>query len=225
MKQTEFADRIFAFLNEQGISFSKYQAELCSEHILLMQEWNRRLNLTRITDVQEILVKHLSDSLIPTRWLPCRGSSLDIGTGAGFPGIPIKIAQPQLNVVLLEAQRKKVSFLKVVLAKLQLSGIYAVQARWEELVKSGDSGILQRHDLVTIRALRLNPDQLAFLAQSTLRREGTLAWWAGPSADNEAMLPYNTSLKRFGIEFEGCIPYHLSTKLRPGKICLWKKTS
>jgi 16S rRNA (guanine527-N7)-methyltransferase len=223
MKQKELSDRIFAFLNGEGISFSEYQAQLCSQHILLMQEWNRRLNLTRITDTKEILVKHLLDSLLPTRWLPNQGNSLDVGTGAGFPGIPIKIAHPELNVVLLEAQRKKISFLKVVLARLQLNSIRAIQGRWEDLVKSATSGTTQKHDLVTMRALRLSPGQFAVFAEGTLSREGTLAWWAGPGEDDNSIQAYNSAVDGLGIEFEGCISYHLPSVSRPRKICLWKR--
>jgi len=163
------------------------------------------------------------DSLVPMRWLPAHGNSLDVGTGAGFPGIPIKIAHPELNMVLLEAHRKKVSFLKVALARLQLKGICAIQARWENFVTSRASGITQTHDLVTIRALRLSPDQFAVFAELTLSREGTLAWWAGPGVDENSIQPYNSAVNGLGIEFEGCISYRLPSASRPRKICLWIK--
>lgn len=221
MKQKQLAESIFIFLNGEGISFSEYQAQLCAQHIALMQEWNTRLNLTRITDIKEILVKHLLDSLLPTRWLANQGDSLDLGTGAGFPGIPIKIAHPELNMVLLESQRKKHSFLKVVLARLQLKSICAVQGRWEDFIKLGTSGTTQKHDLVTMRALRLSPDQFATCAKGTLRRGGTLAWWAGPGEDDKSILKYNCAVEGLGIEFAGCIPYHLPSVTRQRKICLW----
>lgn len=223
MKQEELADSISSLLGEAGIPLSAHQARSCAKHVLLMQDWNSRVNLTRITDIRQILLKHLLDSILPSRWLPNRGNMLDVGTGAGFPGIPIKIVHPELSVILLEAQRKKVSFLKVVLANLQMEGIRAVQARWESLSDCEDSAIVPKYDLVTMRAIRLSPDQLTLLARGSLRRQGLLAWWVGPSVDNDAVEPYNRALTQSGVEASDCITYHLPSTSRPRRICLWQK--
>lgn len=98
-----------------------------------LQEWNRRINLTAITDPLEIEVKHFIDSLTPLRVVDRPGSLVDVGSGAGFPGVPLKIAQPNLQVTLVEATAKKVGFCRHVIEGLGLSGIQAVHARAEEL--------------------------------------------------------------------------------------------
>ena len=119
----EFTDLILKFTGKAGIALTERQAQLLSLHIQLMLEWNPRLNLTRITGREEIIVKHLLDSILPAKFLPSSGHALDVGTGAGFPGIPLKIVYPDLQMVLLDSSRKKVSFLAAVAAALGLKGI------------------------------------------------------------------------------------------------------
>ncbi|MHC1725594.1 MAG: 16S rRNA (guanine(527)-N(7))-methyltransferase RsmG [Syntrophobacteraceae bacterium] len=87
--------------------FTDAEANLCTRHVNLMLEWNRRLNLTRIVSHNDIIVKHLLDSIVPAKYLPHSGPALDVGTGAGFPGIPLKIMSPALDFLLLDSNRKK----------------------------------------------------------------------------------------------------------------------
>src|SRR5713101_10184551 len=97
-------------------------------------DWNARFNLTAITDPEEILIKHFLDSLSLLMAYDRPGARLlDIGAGAGFPGLPLKIVRPQWHVTLLEATGKKVTFLQHMIELLQLTGIKAVHWRAEEL--------------------------------------------------------------------------------------------
>ncbi len=216
---------ISACLKQEGVFLTDNQARLCARHILLMQSWNQRVNLTRITGLREILIKHLLDSLLPSRWLPRRGSALDVGTGAGFPRVPINIVHPGLTMTLLETKRKKVSFLKVLLTKLQVPNLRVIQGKWEGLIESQTRTTSARYDLITLRALRLNPDQLAQLAGSLLNNAGAVAWWVGPKADESIARYYNPHLKQFGIEFEGCFPYALPSLPNARNVCIWRKLS
>src|SRR6266404_1420320 len=106
--------------------FLRYQQELL--------DWNTRINLTAITDPEEVLLRHFLDSLslllVYDRAETCL---LDIGTGAGFPGLPLKIVRPAWQVVLLEATGKKVTFLQHIIETLQLKDVIAVHGRAEEL--------------------------------------------------------------------------------------------
>lgn len=188
-----------------------------------MQSWNRRVNLTRITDLDEILIKHLLDSLLPSFWLPQSGQALDIGTGAGFPGVPIKIAHPELCMTLLESKRKKVSFLKVLLTRLQMQDIRAIQGKWQDLIEGGGFLVPITFDLITLRALRLTPDELERLAGSILNPGGTIAWWTGPELDLSAIDEYTEQVKKVGVSFEGCFPYNLPSLSKARSICVWKK--
>lgn len=216
-------DGILSLTEPTGITFSEQQAQFCAQHVVMMLMWNKQSNLTRITDINEILSKHLLDSLIPARWLPNHGDTLDVGTGAGFPGVPLKIMHPELTMDLLDAQRKKVSFLKVLLAKLQIDGITCVQGRWQDYVCSDAAGLLPGFDLLTLRALRLKPDELAAFAATALRVGGMVAWWIG-SAESEASLQsYNSAMNHVGLVSEGCLSYELPLGRGVRRISIWKK--
>jgi 16S rRNA (guanine527-N7)-methyltransferase len=104
------------------------QLKLLGRHVDLMLKWNKSINLTAITDPDEVLEKHVLDSLGLVGVLPS-GSLLDAGTGAGFPGIPAAIARPDLEVVLVDSVQKKVAFLKNALAELRLPKVKAFAVR------------------------------------------------------------------------------------------------
>lgn len=131
----------------------------------LIVEGNRRLNLTRITKPIEFWEKHLWDSLrgiaklLPTNnntgWQPSVQKVLDIGTGAGFPGLPIAIALPQLSVTLLDSTRKKIAFLETVVAELKIKNATALAGRAEEIVRDSHYG--KAGDIAVIRAVASAP--------------------------------------------------------------------
>jgi 16S rRNA (guanine527-N7)-methyltransferase len=210
-------EQLRTILENHGIAVSPEQAKLFVEHVRLMLEWNVRSNLTRITDFAGILTSHLLDSLLPARRLPLTGKSLDVGTGAGFPGVPLKILCPETEMVLLEANRKKVSFLKVLLSRLQMTGIRAVNGRWEE-----PGGWFEeeeeRFTLVVMRAVRLETGHLDRLAPRILKPGGIFAWWAGPSAgttwENQRIHPSLAPLETLSYELPGMSA--------PRRIHLWR---
>lgn len=143
-------------LNDQQIQqFLRYQQELL--------EWNTRFNLTAITDPEEVQIKHFLDSLsILAVYASPQTHLLDIGSGAGFPGLALKIARPQWRVTLLEATGKKVTFLRHVIEALQLDGIEAVHGRAEELAHQ--ASYRAHFDLVTARAVASIPTLLEYSA-------------------------------------------------------------
>lgn len=185
MDGSHMVESILASCRAVGIVLQPSQAERLHIHMDLMLQWNLRTNLTRITRVEDIFAQHIIDSLAPAPYLPMRGDALDVGTGAGFPGVPLKIYRPELNMTLLDAGRKKVSFLKVLLSRLDLEGIRAVAGRWEDWAKAwSDQGI--GYDLITMRAVKIEAAHLSRLAGPLLRPGGVFAWWAGPRGGQEA---------------------------------------
>ncbi|HEX4208107.1 MAG TPA: 16S rRNA (guanine(527)-N(7))-methyltransferase RsmG [Ktedonobacteraceae bacterium] len=127
-------------------------------------DWNTRINLTAITDPQEVLVKHFLDSLsLLLVAKQERVSLLDIGSGAGFPGLPLKIARPDWHVTLLEATGKRINFLREVIEHLQLRDIVIEQGRAEEVVR-GKLAYRAGFDLVTARAVSALPTLLEYSA-------------------------------------------------------------
>lgn len=113
-----------------GVRLAPDQLKQLGRHVDLMLKWNKSINLTAITDPDEVVEKHVLDSLAVVPVLPS-GSLLDAGTGAGFPGIPLAIARPELEVALVDSVQKKVAFLKNTLAELRLPKAKAYAVRLE----------------------------------------------------------------------------------------------
>ncbi len=139
---------------ESGINLTDEQVEQFILYRDLLKEYNEKFNITAITDDTEIVKKHFIDSLMGNSLL--EGESLiDIGSGGGFPAIPIKITNPNLKVTLLEATEKKCSFLRIVIEKLNLKNINVVNGRAEELAKN--INFREKFDMCSARAVaRLN---------------------------------------------------------------------
>jgi 16S rRNA (guanine527-N7)-methyltransferase len=224
----EFTDLILKFACEAGIVLTERQARLLSRHIQLMLEWNLRLNLTRITRREEIIVKHLLDCILPAKFLPSSGYALDVGTGAGFPGIPLKIVYPDLQVVLLDSSRKKVSFLAAVAAALGLKGIRVLHGRWQDLSKIEEHA--NKFALITMRALRLEPEHIRSLASTVLGPGGVLAWWG--AGDQERLTDgwagcggsENVKTNYCDMEFVDDLKYLLPGIKQLRAVWLWRKT-
>lgn len=221
--QRQIVDGVLSLTKPAGIALSEQQASLCAQHAVMMLSWNERSNLTRITGINEVLSRHLLDSLVPARWLPNHGHALDVGTGAGFPGIPLKVLHPALTMVLLEAQRKKVSFLKVLLANLRLEGIRCRQGRWQDLACSDAAEPAQQFNLITLRALRLQPVELATLAGRLLKVGGMLAWWIGSSETETSLQSYNSAMNGARLAIEGCFHYDLPLGGGTRRFSVWKR--
>lgn len=133
----------------------------------LLLEWNERFNLTSITDPAEVVTRHFMDSLsvLAVPGLPAAAAApsvIDVGTGAGFPGIPLKVARPSWRVTLLEATRKKTEFLELAVRELGLEGVTVVWGRAEEVAH--EPGQCEAYDVAVARAVA----ELAALAELCL---------------------------------------------------------
>lgn len=142
-------------LNEFGIELTAEMEEQFLLYYNMLIEWNSFMNLTAITDFDEVLKKHFTDSVSLIRAIPDLGEKnyrmIDIGTGAGFPGIPLKIVFPNISVVLLDSLNKRVNFLKEVISKLQLTDITAVHGRAEDFAQNKE--YRESFDLCVSRAV------------------------------------------------------------------------
>ena len=142
-------NRLNEFAKKNNIELNESQFSLFGEMLL---EKNKVMNLTAITDEKEVELKHFIDSLAAAPYLKEKGafSLIDIGTGAGFPGIPLKIVFPQCEFVLLDSLNKRIEFLKEVIAKLNLKNIEAIAGRAEEL---GRTEFRENFDFCVSRAV------------------------------------------------------------------------
>jgi 16S rRNA (guanine527-N7)-methyltransferase len=118
--------------HEVGVSLRDSQLELFELYLQELLEWNKTFNLTGIRDPEDIVIKHFVDSLTPLPYLKSSGRLLDIGPGAGFPSLPLKIAASELQVQLVEASRKKVSFVKHIIRTLKLESVMVIHSRVED---------------------------------------------------------------------------------------------
>src|SRR5712692_10065405 len=169
----------------QGVSRSPCVPDQLIEQFLLYRQelldWNTRINLTAITDPEEVMIKHFLDSLsLLLVYDRPAARLLDIGAGAGFPGLPLKIVRPQWQVLLLEATGKKVTFMRHMIEALQLRDVIALHGRAEELGR--DAGYRASFDVVTARAVASLPTLLEYAApfcrvggQVVLFKKGDLA--------------------------------------------------
>jgi 16S rRNA (guanine527-N7)-methyltransferase len=174
--------------------------------------------------MREVVIKHFLDSLIPAKWLPGTGLALDVGTGPGFPGVPLKILRSELRMVLLEANRKKVSFLKFLLTRLGLKDLQGLQARWEDIGKADGPIAHASCRLITMRAVRLEPGHLKLLAAKILEPGGIFAWWAGPEADEEGAAE-DMAFGIGGMHFLERHAYRLPGADAPRQLLVWRKVT
>ena len=142
-------------LNEFGIELTAEMEEQFLLYYNMLIEWNSFMNLTAITDFDEVLKKHFTDSVSLIRAIPDlaekRFKVIDVGTGAGFPGIPLKIVFPNISVVLLDSLNKRVNFLNEVISKLQLTDITAMHGRAEDFAQNKE--YRESFDLCVSRAV------------------------------------------------------------------------
>ncbi|MBW2646521.1 MAG: 16S rRNA (guanine(527)-N(7))-methyltransferase RsmG [Deltaproteobacteria bacterium] len=150
--------------------------------LLYMEElkaWNKKINLTAITQEKEILTKHFLDSIAPAPYLLKGTSVLDLGSGAGLPGIPLKIIRPDLRVTLLDSSRKKIHFQKHIIRTLKLSEITTVEGRAEDAIKRHPD-MLHSYDAVLSRAFS-SLRTFIELGRPFLKKTGLLITFKGPA--------------------------------------------
>ncbi len=139
-------------LDDWNIDLSDRQKLQFEKYYELLVSWNEKINLTSITEKEDVFVKHFADSIALIRFMDLTGRSIiDIGTGAGFPGIPLKIMCPGCKVVLADSLNKRVSFLREMISELDLDDIIAIHGRAEEL--AFDDEYREKFDVASSRAV------------------------------------------------------------------------
>lgn len=119
---------------QMGVSLGEKETEQFMTYLSLLLEWNEKMNLTAITEPREVVLKHFADclSLVPCVEWRDGMRVIDVGTGAGFPGIPVKIACPEIELTLLDSLQKRIGFLQEVGSQLGLEGVHYVHSRAED---------------------------------------------------------------------------------------------
>jgi len=171
------ADRAASF----GIGLSSSELGLFQAYLEELWEWNRRFNLTGLETRERIVIELFLDSLIPAPFLAEKASMLDVGSGAGFPGLPLKIRNPGLRTHLLEPSAKKVSFLKQVIRTLGLQGVNVIQGR----IQGHQSWLRgEGYEVITARALA-NLNKILLWCPPILTQGGVLVAFLGAEGEKD----------------------------------------
>lgn len=169
---------------DYGINLNEIQINQLLKYMALLKEWNERINLTAITEEKEIIKKHFIDSfsILRSNVIKENASIIDVGTGAGFPGIPLKIIMPNIKVVLLDSLKKRINFLNTVIGELKLVNIATIHGRAEEISK--EPLYREKFDIVTARAVA-NMSLLSEYCLPYVKKNGYFIAMKGPSGYEE----------------------------------------
>jgi 16S rRNA (guanine527-N7)-methyltransferase len=199
---------------ELEIELSEKQVKQFLTYLEILRDWNKKMNLTSLKDPKEIVITHFLDSLTVNKGIEEIGSIrvIDLGTGAGFPGIPLKILRPEILLSLLDSSRKRIDFLKYLSKSLKLKGLEIIWGRAEEYGRKEE--YREKYDIVLARALaRL--DVLVELGIPFLRIRGLFIAQKGQKLKEE-LEEARRAIEILGGELKGIIPLRLpfSHKLR-----------
>jgi 16S rRNA (guanine527-N7)-methyltransferase len=208
-------DLLITGAKELGVELSAGQIDSIFLYLDELKKWNRKINLTAIRDDRDVVIKHVLDSLSYIKGLPSPSGQrlLDMGSGAGFPAIPIKLVLPELSVTMVEAVKKKGSFLRHMIRTLKLSEIDVQDRRTEELPDS----FKMSYDIVTARAFA----DMAVAVKTGLpflKAGGVMVLSRGPEEAIDEQ-----ELAGFGIELKNKIELTLPLSDYRRAIWIWKR--
>ncbi len=190
-------NEIAPLCKEFGIEITDDIAENLNLYGNLLLEWNEKINLTAITEPKEVLYKHFYDCILFFKNVdvPKNASVIDVGTGAGFPGMVLKIVRPDLKVTLIDSLNKRIIFLNDVITKLNLEGITAVHSRAEDGGKN--KAYREKFDIACARAVANLPVLLEYCTPY-VKNGGLFVSMKGPSVNDEVALCDN-AIKQLGL--------------------------
>lgn len=190
-------DYFVSELNKLGVDLSEKQISQFLRFYEMLVEKNKVMNLTGITEFDEVIEKHFLDSISLCRVYDCSkpSSVIDLGTGAGFPGIPLKIAFPELQITLVDSLNKRIGFLNEVISELELTGISAIHSRAEELGRNKDHR--ENYDLCVSRAVA-NLSSLSEYCVPFIKVGGKFISYKGGDCQEE-VVSANNAFNKLGV--------------------------
>lgn len=204
---------------ELNIPLNDIQVNQLLDYAKLLVEWNEKINLTAITDDEGIATKHFLDSLTAINTGFVKGKVIDVGTGAGFPGLVLKIAKPEIKLTLLDSLNKRINVLKDISEKLSINDIEFIHSRAEDCGKN--KAYRAKFDTVVSRAVA-NLTVLAEFCIPFLKQGGYFLALKGPSADEE-IKDAKRAIKVLGGKIEDVVEVDIPFTDLKHKIIIIKK--
>ncbi len=198
MEKSKFIDDLINKAKQISVEITEKGANMFYEYDKLLLDWNEKINLTAITDEREIILKHFIDSLTINRYIENADNVMDIGTGAGFPGVPLKIVNENKRFILVDALNKRVNFLEEIKKVLNLKNLDLIHSRSEDLAKN----LMYREniDVVTSRAVA-NLRVLVEYMLPFIKLNGLCICMKGPNSKEEIIEAEN-AIKILGGKIE-----------------------
>lgn len=181
MEKTNFYKKMAEESEKIGIKLPDEQLNEFYEYMQLLLEWNEKINLTAITDPEEVIKKHFVDSITIKKYIKEENRLIDVGTGAGFPGIPLKIVDKSIKLTLLDSLNKRINFLNEIIEKLNLKEVNTIHSRAEEYAKNKAR---ESYDVAVSRAVADLPILLEYL-MPYVKLNGICICMKGPKAQEE----------------------------------------
>ena len=199
----KFFDLMKIAANDIGMEFTETQYEQFIKYMRLLQEWNEKINLTAITEDEEVVKKHFIDCIKAFKSDAIKNAKtiIDVGTGAGFPGLPIAIMNPEVKVTLLDSLNKRINFLNLVVRELGLKNVTTIHSRAEDGARNQE--LREKFDVATSRAVA-NMAVLSEFCIPYVKKNGYFVALKGPSIDEELENGSN-AIKILGGELKGII--------------------
>lgn len=199
----QYFELMKAAANDVNIEFTEIQYEQFIKYMRLLQEWNEKINLTAITEDEEVIKKHFIDCIKAFKSEPIRNAKtvIDVGTGAGFPGLPIAIMNPKVNVTLLDSLNKRINFLNLVVRELGLKNVTTIHSRAEDGARNPQ--LREKFDIATSRAVA-NMAVLSEFCLPYVKKGGYFVALKGPLIEEELNNGHK-AIKTLGGELKGII--------------------
>ena len=210
--------KLHSWAGNFGIELSFSQISLLGIYLDELCEWNKKTNLTGLLSREKIVKELLLDSMIPSAFLPDQGRLLDVGSGAGFPAIPLMICKPELTAHFLEPNSKKASFLKQV---IRLTKLRQIDVIGERIENSSARLHPKGYHIITARALASLPKVLGWCAPH-LTSEGLIINFQGDRFE-ETLEKNKEIIKKHRLFLHKAIPYHLPGKDSQRNILIFKR--
>lgn len=215
MPLSEIDDRIYdVFCNHGFKDFPHSQRQQLAKFCDYLLKAQKKLNLTRLLKVHEIALKHFIDSLIINQLWDLKFPLIDVGTGPGFPGIPLKIMYPEQKIILVESVRKRVDYLKQIRDNLKLNDLDILGRKFDEDFNYPCGSFITR-------ALQMETPEILKCAQNSLQSGGEVVLMKGPAVDNEDLKSYANNT---AMHLKKVIPYTLPHSPHERRLVIYEKS-